>query len=315
MKKQIDTRRIILFLGFAFGIAWLTGLVIYLTGGLTNSPQIIPGVSLAVILLATFYMWAPALGNILTRLITREGWKEVGLRPNFKKGWPYWLAGWFLPAVMTVFGAAVFFVLFPQYFDTGLQLVKKLMAASPALAAISPWGLIAIELLQAALIAPILNAIATFGEEFGWRGYLLPKLMPLGGRKAMLLIGVIWGVWHWPVIFMGYEYGFKYPGYPWAGPLLFMWITFTLATFLGWLTLRSKSIWPAVIGHAAINGIAGAATLVTTGQSNTLLGPLPSGVIGALGFALVAIALFVAPGALKEQAGETGTIPDFTGPP
>jgi len=309
MKKQIDTRRIILFLGFAFGIAWLTGLVIYLTGGLTNSPQIVPGVSLAVILLATFYMWAPALGNILTRLITREGWKEVGLRPNFKKGWPYWLAGWFLPAVMTVFGAAVFFVLFPQYFDTGLHLVKKLMAASPALAAISPWGLIAIELLQAALIAPILNAIATFGEEFGWRGYLLPKLMPLGGRKAMLLIGVIWGVWHWPVIFMGYEYGFKYPGYPWAGPLLFMWITFTLGIFLGWLTLRSKSIWPAVIGHAAINGIAGAAALVTTGQSNTLLGPLPSGVIGALGFALVAIALFVAPGALKEQAGETGTIP------
>ena len=99
---------------FAFGIAWITGLIIYLTGGLTNSPQIVPGISLALVLLATAYMWAPALGNILTRLITREGWKDVGLRPHFKKGWPYWLAGWFLPAVMTLFGAAVFFVLFPQ---------------------------------------------------------------------------------------------------------------------------------------------------------------------------------------------------------
>ena len=115
----------------------------------------------------------------------------------------------------------------------------------------------------------------------------------------MLLIGLIWGIWHWPVIFMGYEYGFSYPGYPWAGPLLFIWITFGLGIFLGWLTLRSKSIWPAVIGHAAINGIAGAAVLATVGEPNRLLGPLPVGIIGSLGFALVAIALFISPKALE----------------
>jgi uncharacterized protein len=299
MDKQPDTRRIIIFLGFAFGIAWITGLVIYLTGGLTNSPQIVPGISLALVLMATAYMWAPALGNILTRLVTHEGWKDMGLRPHFKKGWPYWLAGWFLPAVMTLFGAAVFFVLFPQYFDAGLSLVHKQIAAVPALSALSPWLFIALQLFAGVLIAPIANSLATFGEEFGWRGYLLPKLMPLGGRKAMLLIGLIWGIWHWPVIFMGYEYGFKYPGYPWVGPLLFIWITICFAVFLGWLTLRSKGIWPAVIGHAAINGIAGAAVLLTTGQPNTLLGPLPVGIIGSLGFALVAIAIFFSPNALK----------------
>ena len=302
MDKRADTRRIIIFLAFAFGIAWVTGLVIYLTGGLTNSPQLFPHVSLALVLLATAYMWAPALGNILTRLVTREGWKEVGLRPHFKKGWPYWLAGWVLPAGMTVFGAAVFFVFFPQYFDASLSLVRQQTAASPALAALSPWLFVAIQLVAAVLISPIANSLATFGEEFGWRGYLMPKLMPLGGRKAMLLIGLIWGVWHWPVIFMGYEYSFKYPGYPWAGPLLFIWVTFGFGTFLGWLTLRSKSIWPAVIGHAAINGIAAAAALVTTGQPNPLLGPLPVGIIGSLGYALVAIAIFVSPKGLKQSA-------------
>jgi membrane protease YdiL (CAAX protease family) len=300
MEKQIDTRRIILFLGFAFGIAWITGLIIYLTGGLTNSPQIAPGISLALILMATVYMWAPALGNILTHLITREGWKDMGLRPHFKKGWRYWLAGWVLPAGMTVFGAAVFFMLFPQYFDASLSLIHKQTAASPALSALSPWIFIGIQLVAAVLISPIANSLATFGEEFGWRAYLLPKLMPLGGRKAMLLIGIIWGIWHWPVIFMGYEYGFKYPGYPWVGPLLFIWITFCFAVFLGWLTLRSKSIWSAVIGHAAINGIAAAAVLATTGQPNTLLGPLPVGIIGSLGFALVAFAIFFSPNGLKE---------------
>jgi membrane protease YdiL (CAAX protease family) len=299
MDSRLDTRRIIIFLGFAFGIAWITGLIIYLNGGLTHSPQIAPGVSLALLLMATVYMWAPALGNILTRLITHEGWEDMGLRPHFKKGWRFWLAGWFLPVVVTMPGAVLFFLLFPQYFDASLPYVRQIMAASPSMSSIAPWTLAIIQIAQGVLIAPIINSVATFGEEFGWRAYLLPKLMPLGGRKAMVLIGLIWGVWHWPVILMGYEYGFNYPGYPWAGPLLFIWVTFGLGIFLGWLTLRGKSIWPAVICHAAINGIAGVAIIATTDQPNLLLGPLPVGIIGSLGFALVAIAVFVSPKALK----------------
>jgi membrane protease YdiL (CAAX protease family) len=297
---KVDTRRIIIFLGFAFGIAWVTGLVIYLNGGLVNSPQIAPGITLAFVLMATAYMWAPALANILTRLVTREGWKDMGLRPNFRKSWPFWLAGWFLPAVMTLAGAALFFGIFPQYFDASLSTVKQMMANSPTGSNLSPMTMVVIQLVQAVLISPIVNSIATFGEEFGWRVYLQPKLMSLGGRKAMLLIGLIWGIWHWPVIFMGYEYGFSYPGYPWAGPLLFLWVTFGLGIFLGLLALRSKSIWPAVIGHGAINGFAGAAFLVVAGHPNPLLGPLPVGIIGSLGFALVSLAIFFSPKALKE---------------
>jgi membrane protease YdiL (CAAX protease family) len=299
MDKKLDTRRVVIFLGFAFGIAWLTGLVIYLKGGLFNSPQIAPGITLALVLMATVYMWAPALGNILTRLVTHEGWKDMGLRPNFRKGWRYWLAGWFLPAVMTLTGSALFFVIFPQYFDPSLSTLKQLMARPPSVASLSLWTVFISQIIQGVLLAPIINSIATFGEEFGWRAYLLPKLIPLGGRKAMLLIGVIWGIWHWPVIFMGYEYGFSYPGYPWVGPLLFIWVTFGLGIFLGWLALRGKSVWPAVIGHAAINGIAGAAALVMIGQPNMLLGPLPVGIIGSVGFALVAIAIFDWPKALE----------------
>jgi membrane protease YdiL (CAAX protease family) len=299
MKAQLDTRRIAIFIGLAFGIAWATGLVIYWTGGLVNGPQIAPGVTLAMVLVATIYMGAPAVGNILTRLITREGWKDVGLRPHLRQGWPYWLVGWFLPAVMTLLGAILFFWLFPQYFDASLPLVQQQLASSPSSASLSPWSAALLVAGQGVLIAPILNAIFAFGEEFGWRAYLLPKLMPLGGRKAMLVMGVIWGVWHWPVIFMGYEYGFDYPGYPWAGPLLFIWVTFGLGIFLSWLTLRGKSVWPAVIGHAAINGIAGIAALAMTGVPNPLLGPLPVGIIGSLGFAAVALAIFLSPKALR----------------
>lgn len=299
MDAKLDIRRIIIFLGFAFGIAWLTGLAIYLRGGLISSPQIAPGITLALVLMATAYMWAPALGNILTRLVTREGWKEMGLRPNFRRSWPFWLAGWFLPSVMTLVGAFLFFLIFPKYFDVSLSTIRQLMARSPSVKNLAPITVLIVELVQAVLIAPIINSIATFGEEFGWRAYLLPKLLPLGGRKTMVLIGVIWGIWHWPVIFMGYEYGFSYPGYPWAGPLLFIWVTLGLGIFLGWLTLRAKSIWPAVIAHAAINGFAGAAIMVEIGQPNPLLGPLPIGIIGSLGFALVSLAIFIWPKALE----------------
>jgi len=300
METKLDTRRIVIFLGFTFSIAWITGLIISLNGGLVNSPQIAPGVTLALILMATAYMWAPALGNILTRLVTREGWKDMGLRPNFKKGWRFWLVGWFLPVLMTLPGAALFFVLFPQYFDASLPYIRQLMAASPSsMSSLSPWTLVIVQLAQGVLIAPLINSVFTFGEEFGWRAYLLPKLMPLGGRKATLLIGLIWGIWHWPVIFMGYEYGFNYPGYPWVGPLLFIWVTFGLGTFLGWLTLRGRSVWPAVIGHAAVNGVGGVAVIAMAGEPNLLLGPLPVGIIGSLGFALVAIAIFVWPKALE----------------
>jgi membrane protease YdiL (CAAX protease family) len=296
METKIDKRRIVLFLGLAFGIAWLTGLVIYLTGGIANSPQLVPGLSLALVLMAIPYMWAPAIAAILTRLLSHEAWKDLGLRPHFRKGWPYWLMGWVVPGLMTIGGAVVFFLLFPRYFDAGLVQVQQTMLKSPVFAHFSPWTAAFIGVLLAIAISPIANSLATFGEEFGWRAYLLPKLLPLGWQKATLLMGVIWGVWHWPVIFMGYEYGFNYPGYPWLGPLLFIWITFCFGVFLAWVTLRAGSVWPAVIGHAAINGIAASAILVTTGQPNPLLGPLPVGIIGSLGYAVVALVLFFSPG-------------------
>ena len=296
----MDRRRIFIFLGFAFGIAWLTGLVLYLTGGLAHSIQIAPGITLALILLSTFYMWAPAFGNIFTRLITKEGWTDVGLRPHFRKGWPFWLIAWVLPAILTVFGAVVYFLLFPQHYDSSLPVLKNMLAKSPTLGSMGVWTVALLQFVQGVLLSPIINSIATFGEEFGWRGYLLPKLLPLGGRKAVLWIGLIWGIWHWPIIFMGYEYGFSYPGYPWLGPLLFIWITFCFGVILAWLTLRGKSIWPAVIGHAAINGIAALASLAQTGQPNPLLGPLPVGIIGSIGYGLVALFIFFSPRALEK---------------
>ena len=288
---KLETKRVVIYLAFAFGIAWAWGLVIHLTGGLVDSPQLVPGtgITLAVVLLAVGYMWSPTVAHVLTRLITREGWQKTHLRLQLRRGWPYWIIAWFAPAAMTVLGAILFFVIFPQYYDPSLTMIRDLLKQAGQPVPVSPWAIVIVQTAIGVLTAPLVNSLFTFGEEFGWRAYLQPKLMGLGGRKAMLLTGVIWGVWHWPVIAMGHNYGLAYPGFPWLGMLAMVWFTLVIGIFLGWVTLRSGSVWPAVIGHAAINGISGLSALFVQGTPNPLIGPLPVGLIGSGAWALTAV--------------------------
>lgn len=292
----INKKRIITFLVCAFGISWAAGLVIYLTGGLTDSPIIIEssGITLAYVLLASAYMWGPAIANILTRAITKEGNSNLLLKLNFRKDWRYVLAAWGGTPILVLLGTGLFFILFPSYFDTGLSVLSSQLALYGSdLSSSFIYQFIFLQIGYAILVSPILNLISTFGEEFGWRGYLLPKLLPLGKRKAILLQGVIWGVWHWPVIAMGYNYGFDYPGSPWLGPLAMVWFTVLVGIFLAWVSMKSESVWPATIAHGALNGIASIGVLFLVKNPPTLLGPYPTGVIGSIPFLVVGIALFI----------------------
>jgi membrane protease YdiL (CAAX protease family) len=295
----IDTRRIGIYLLFAFGIAWAFGLGVFLTGGIVNSPELFPGtgITLAIALIALGYMWAPALAHIFTRLITKEGWKGSNIRPNLVKGWPAWIGAWFLPAILTFLGAIIYFLVFRDQFDPNLGVLRQMLQAAETQTGqaipLSPWIIALIQLGVGIAIAPIINSLFTFGEEFGWRGYLQPKLMALGYRKALVLTGVIWGVWHWPVIAMGHNFGFGYWGAPWTGFLVMTVFTVTAGIIIGWLALRGQSVWPAVIGHAAINGIAGAGILFLRpdAQVNTLMGPISVGLIANTPWALLAVYL------------------------
>jgi len=292
MNPSFDARRTLMFVLFAFGIAWMVGGVVALTGGLVNSPMLLPGVSRATLLIALGYMGAPALAHVLTRLVTGEGWQGIWLRPHFRRTWRIWLLAWGTPLLATLLGAALFFALFPQYYDPDLLALNTLMAAAGPLASINPWVLLAILMVQAMLVSAVINSVFTFGEEFGWRAYLLQKLLPLGARRAALLSGLIWGVWHAPVIAMGHNYGLNYPGFPWLGILTMTWACILLGIFMAWITLRSGSVWPAVIAHAVINGISGLSLLAVHGQPNPILGPLPVALIGSGGWLLVACLLF-----------------------
>lgn len=302
MITSTNRKRIFIFLAIAFAISWATALAIFLTGGLDNSPVFsIDGteVSLAIILLPTAYMFGPAVANVLTRILTREGKENLLLKPDFDHGrWKMYLAGWFLPGILTIIGIIVYFLVFPGQYDSELTMLREQISQSGN-NNLNPWLIVAAQTFQALLLTPLLNAIPTFGEEFGWRGYLLPKLMPLDGRKAVLLTGIIWGVWHWPIILMGHNYGMDYFGAPFLGPLAMVWFTVCLSIIYGWITIKAESVWPAVIAHGAGNGIAALGLLFVQGNPNLILGPTPAGWIGGVGLTITALIILLSPNALE----------------
>lgn len=296
---MLDTRRIALFVVLAFAISGAAAAYLAWSGGLAASPM------RTLLVLALWYMPGPALAHLLTRGLTGEGWANLYVRPHLRRGWPWWVAAWFVPPLLVIIGMAFYFAFFPHHFDAEMSQLRAMLDATAAStgtpAPLSVPLYVAIQTLGAMLIAPLVNAPASFGEEFGWRAYLQPKLLPLGWRRAMLWMGLIWGVWHWPIIALGYNYGLDYPGAPWVGMAAFVWFTLMAGSLFGRLTLRGGSVWPAVIAHGALNGMANLPALFVLGEPNPLLGPLVVGLIGGLGFTIVGLwAWLVPPQAVQE---------------
>lgn len=115
----------------------------------------------------------------------------------------------------------------------------------------SPNSFLIVGALQSVVLAPILAIVIAFGEEYGWRGYLQSELFKIGRVRGVLLLGVIWGAWHWPLILMGYNY----PGHPLLGLVLMTLYTTGLAVVLGYAVLKSGSVLLAAYLHALNNQV------------------------------------------------------------
>ncbi|WP_411967576.1 CPBP family intramembrane glutamic endopeptidase [Haloferax sp. YSSS75] len=285
---SVESRRVFIFLVVAFGLSGATALVVYATGGLTDSPQVAFGLPLWLVLVSTFYMFSPAVANVVTRVVTDEGWDNLRVRPAFRSNLRTYLLAWLAPGLLTAIGTVVFFVVFPVYFDPNASAFRDVLPPGAPLELV-----FGVQVLQGLLLGATLNTVFAFGEELGWRAYLLQKLLPLGRRRAVLVLGVIWGAWHWPIIAMGYNYGFDYVGAPWTGFLAMVWMTTATGTFLAWLALRADSVWPAALGHGMINAFAGIGFIFATSGAPSLLGPTVVGVVVAVPWVLLAIVLLI----------------------
>ena len=97
-------------------------------------------------------------------------------------------------------------------------------------------------------------AVLHTGEEVGWRGFLLPELTRRTGfLTASVITGLIWAVWHYPLIFFAPEV-FDFGGLSlYFGVPMFTLTLIAVSVVLGWLRLKTGSVWPAVIAHGSHN--------------------------------------------------------------
>lgn len=118
-----------------------------------------------------------------------------------------------------------------------------------------PEGLYLIALVPAFFLSavgtPLGNLALVFGEEYAWRGFLQDEFSPLGRLPASFLIGLIWGVWHIPIILTGEH---TYPPNP-------VGISLALAFFPLWgivqsyAVFKTGSVWAAAFLHGVVNGV------------------------------------------------------------
>ncbi len=226
-------------------------------------------------------MWGPGIAAILTTLFAAKK-PFSSLRLNTLGPKRYYLWAWLLPIVLTIMGGLLTLLFGIAKLDLNFAMISDSMAGGADI----PAGIIVLALILFAFtLAPLINLLFALGEELGWRGFLLPHLMPLGQWKAIMISGVIWGIWHAPAIIQG----LNYPGYPILG--IFMMIVFCvlLGTIFSWLYLNTKSPWVAALAHGAVNAVAGLPVLFFQPGFNMALG----GTI-ATPTAWIGMALFIA---------------------
>jgi len=135
--------------------------------------------------------------------------------------------------------------------------------------------------LNTVVIGPLFGLIISFGEEYGWRGFLQTELNKIGRIRGTFLLGVIWGIWHWPMIWMGYNY----PGQPLLGSLFMVAYCIILAYFLAYAVFKSKGVWTAAYLHALNNQTLSFFMMAVVAPTNKLYSfgmGLPALLLGAI---------------------------------
>jgi len=263
-----NPKKIWLFLAITFGLSWTMALVYWLAGGNTNTA------STPYFIMTITYMFTPMISALLVQKIILKQNVKQNLGINFK--WNrWWTIAWFLPLIIALATMGVG-LLFPSVsfspemdgmFDRfeGMLTPEQMDEMRNMELPVHPFF---ITLTQGLIAALTINAVAGFGEELGWRGILHESLKEKGFWKMSLIIGIIWGIWHAPIILMGHNY----PKYPIAG--VFMMIAFCIlfAPIFTLIREKSGSVIAASIFHGGINALGGTAIMLLKGGNELLIG-------------------------------------------
>lgn len=241
-------KRIVIYIVLSYLPVWLGTLIYGLCGGVYED--------LAMQVLLMFFMLCPAVAVFLTVKLTNEnirltGEESLNLGLSLKGKKAIWVfVGILLPVLYTDLGYLFYYILFPKAYD--LSLLEGLGVKTEWL-----W---LIPISQ--IISSVILSIGGLGEEIGWRSYLYPKLEKIMGEsKAVLVGGIIWSVWHFPMIYMGHNFGTEYFGAPWTGFLVFTVYCIAVGQIFYYFTKKTGSVWVTAFMHAIHNTIGSASLL------------------------------------------------------
>lgn len=249
VKVQHARKGLTFFLGFLFVLSLIINTVVIMSGN---------------ILLIVVYMFVPAIASILTRLLLREGFADVSFQLGSVKVWRGIGLGLLIPMLICgitystawMSGIASFQLPVGGTFETyyhalGLQYLP------------TPLSFV-LMVVVAGIAGSIINLIPVMGEEVGWRGYMLTRLVEAKAPRPILLSGLIWATWHIPIVISGMYV---------AGPSVLLSVLgiylciIPFSYITAQLRLATGSVWPSVIIHTSWNSvIQGPFTRATTGE-------------------------------------------------
>jgi membrane protease YdiL (CAAX protease family) len=212
-------------------------------------------------------MWSPALASVIARLVLREGFSDVSFRFGGLRTLPWYALGLGVPLAVGIlaYGAA---------WLTGLVGLQ------------GSAGAFLVELVSAATWITIYGFIFTAGEEIGWRGYMLTRLIDAGVPRPVLVSGLIWAGWHLPLIFAGIYAAGPNPA---LSAVLFVISVTSISFVFARMRLETGSIWPVIFAHSAWNAIIqGPFDGATTG-ANAALWTGESGILTVIVIVVVAV--------------------------
>ncbi|CAL9529164.1 hypothetical protein SUDANB121_04020 [Nocardiopsis dassonvillei] len=294
-RRALPLREILVFVAVAYALAWAVHAPLLIGGTGPADP--------AYGLAATVYMFTPALAAVAVTLFV---WRPSGFaralglaaRGSWRRAGGYSLLAFALMPLLGFAAALAAGLVGAVRLDlvdfSGLRgvlpdFVPDLAATMPATG--FPWTAF-LAALGMVLLASVPALVLAFGEELGWRGYLLPRLLPLGVWPALAVSGVVWGLWHGPQLLIQYLHG----GFDAAQVALFLVFCVVAGVVIGWFRLASGSVWPAVLAHGANNALntIGFVALADAGTpTDDLL--YPGGLGGLVGLGvLVAVAAVLA---------------------
>ncbi|MEO0297971.1 MAG: CPBP family intramembrane glutamic endopeptidase [candidate division WOR-3 bacterium] len=277
---------VLLYSLISFGFSWIIFFLVLLFNLSYKNP--------ITIILLVIYMFGPFIASYIVTKIKKEKFTEkIGLNKKINS---WFFVSWFIFVFIVIFTILIS-ILFPKislslkmegFFEKFSDLLKdpstlkmkEQMEKMPLL-------FFFLSLIQGLFAGATINAVAAFGEESGWRGFLLNEMKDKKFFDASIRIGLLWGAWHAPIIASGHNY----PQHPQIGVFMMIVWCILLTFIFNYLRIKSKNVLSSAVLHGTLNALAGISIIYVKGGNDLTVGL--TGISGFLSLTVFILIFFI----------------------